>query len=125
MTWLDSDRERIRRFLGYSVNQAAVDRIQSAMNQMAGVSEDAIGTCQANLRELEKIWQQINETRPYAAAASYSTAGSSTDYYPGQRLGVLREEGRRYVNEVAEMLQLQVVRDVFAVNQVRGNYLIR
>ncbi len=122
--WLDSDNERIRKYLGFPVTAASKTRIQGAQNTVAGVSTDAIATCQTYLRELDKIWQQINETRPFAGVASYSTSGSSTDYYPGQRMAVQRAEGRRYVSEVAELLELPIIRDVF-VEPRSNNQMIR
>lgn len=115
MSWNDLDRERIRKYLGYPVTAAALNLIQSKQAAISAIGGDAaIGSVQQWLMELTTIERQLNETRPFAGVATYSTAGSSTDYFFGQRMSSLREEARRYVNLVASTLELQIYDDYFS-----------
>jgi hypothetical protein len=121
MGWLASDKEKIRKFLGYPPRSADVNLIQLAMTELQNTFPDAIATAQYHLAQLVKIQDALDSDRPYAATASHSNAGSSTDYYPGQKMGVSREEGARHVRELAELFPtLMVVRDVFALPRSGG-----
>lgn len=120
--WLSGDRERIRRFLGYQVGQ--LNQIDTQMGYLSGVSIDSVATCRALLTELQKIWEQLNSDRPYAATISHSNSGSSTDFMPGMKLQVSRQEGRRLARELAETLGLIVWRDVFA-SSGGGSQMVR
>jgi hypothetical protein len=124
MPWLASDREKIRKFLGFRVTVNDIATIQASMDDVATVSAPAIDTAQYHLKELTKIQDALDSDRPYAATASYSNAGSSTDYYPGQKLGVSRSEGQRHVRELSQLLNLVIRRDVFSV-EVRSAKLRR
>jgi hypothetical protein len=115
MAWQDSDREKIRKYLGYSLVASSLATIQARQTEVETLSLDAIATAQGYLNELRKIEESLANKRNYAAAASHSTAGSSTDYFPGRTLGDLREEGSRYARELAELMGLVVMRDIFAV----------
>jgi hypothetical protein len=116
MAWQDSDREKIRKYLGYSLVASSLATIQARQTEVETLSLDAIATAQGYLNELRKIEESLANKRNYAAAASHSTAGSSTDYFPGRTLGDLREEGSRYARELAELMGLVVMRDIFAVS---------
>jgi hypothetical protein len=115
MAWQDSDREKIRKYLGYSLVASSLATIQARQTEVETLSLDAIATAQGYLNELRKIEESLANKRNYAAAASHSTAGSSTDYFPGRTLGDLREEGSRYARELADLMGLVVMRDIFAV----------
>jgi cell division septum initiation protein DivIVA len=115
MAWQSTDLERIRKYLGYPVVASSVQAIASRQTEVESISPDAVTTAQGFLNELRKIEETIAGKRSYAAAASHSTAGSSTDYFPGRTLGDLREEGSRYARELAELMGLIVMRDIFAV----------
>lgn len=115
MAWQSTDLERIRKYLGYPVRASSVQVIASRQTEVESISPDAVTTAQGFLNELRKIEETIASKRSYAAAASHSTAGSSTDYFPGRTLGDLREEGSRYARELAELMGLVVMRDIFAV----------
>ncbi|MBW4523459.1 MAG: hypothetical protein KME16_27960 [Scytolyngbya sp. HA4215-MV1] len=125
MGWLVSDREKIRRFLGYPVQAEALNQIQAKMDNVAGLSPDSVTTAQTLLNELGKVWDSINSQRPYAGSASHSNSGSSTDYYRGETMRTFREEGQRLARELAELLGLQVMRDVFAVSSGGGSRIVR
>jgi phosphoenolpyruvate carboxylase len=116
MAWQDGDRERIRKYLGYKVQQSAIAQIEARQTEVESISSDAVTTAQGYLNELRKIEESLASKRNYAAAASHSTAGSSTDYFPGRAMADLREEGTRYARELAELLGLVVTRDIFAVD---------
>jgi cell division septum initiation protein DivIVA len=115
MAWQSTDLERIRKYLGYPVAASSVQAIASRQTEVESISPDSVTTAQGFLNELRKIEETIAGKRSYAAAASHSTAGSSTDYFPGRTLGDLREEGSRYARELAELMGLVVMRDIFAV----------
>jgi hypothetical protein len=115
MAWQDGDREKIRKYLGYPVQASALATIQAQQTAIELLSVDAIATAQGFINELRKIEESIANKRNYAAAASHSTAGSSTDYFPGRAMGDLREEGSRYARELAELMGLAVRRDIFAI----------
>jgi hypothetical protein len=116
MGWQESDREKIRKYLGYRVLSSDLGLITERQVAVESLSPEAVVTAQAFLNELRKIEESIASKRNYAAAASHSTAGSSTDYFPGRAMGDLREEGSRYARELAEIMGLVVMRDIFAVN---------
>ncbi|NJR63918.1 MAG: hypothetical protein HC769_37245 [Cyanobacteria bacterium CRU_2_1] len=125
MGWLSSDKEKIRKYLGYPVQAEYLSQIQTRMDNVAGLSADAVSTAQTSINELGKIWDSINSQRNYAAAASHSNSGSSTDYYRGEMMNNLRSEGQRHARELAELLGLQVMRDVFATSSGGGSRIVR
>jgi hypothetical protein len=125
MAWQDSDREKIRKYLGYPLVAGSLGTIQARQTEVETLSSDAVVTAQGFLNELRKIEETIASKRSYAAAASHSTAGSSTDYFPGRTLGDLREEGSRYARELAELMGLVVMRDIFAVQAAPAGRLRR
>lgn len=112
MPFLTTDLDRIRRFLGYPVIGSA-PFIQDRMNAIAGESPDAVTRIQDYLRELEKVNDQINKARPYAAQSFVSGSANTAQFYRGDRMAILREEGRRYVQELSNALGLPVVQDIF------------
>jgi hypothetical protein len=116
MAWQEGDREKIRKYLAYPLVASALAAIQARQTEVEALSLDAIATAQGYLNELRKIEESIASKRNYAAAASHSTAGSSTDYFPGRAMADLREEGSRYARELAALLGLVVQRDIFAVS---------
>jgi phosphoenolpyruvate carboxylase len=120
MVWQESDREKIRKYLGYRVASSDLSRITERQAEVENLSSEAVVTAQGFLNELRKIEESIATKRNYAAAASHSTAGSSTDYFPGRAMADLREEGGRYARELAELLGLVVVRDVFELSPVQA-----
>jgi len=125
MAWQSTDLERIRKYLGYPVRASTVQEIGTRQNEVESISPDAVTTAQGFLHELRKIEETIASKRSYAAAASHSTAGSSTDYFSGRTLGDLREEGSRYARELAELMGLVVIRDIFAVQAAPVGRLLR
>ncbi|HEY9747454.1 MAG TPA: hypothetical protein V6C63_02035 [Allocoleopsis sp.] len=112
MSFLPTDLDRIRRFLGYPVI-GSTQFIQDRMDAIAGESPDAVARIQEYLRELEKVNDQINKARPYAAQSFVSGAATTAQFYRGDRMAILREEGRRYVQELSNALGLAIAQDIF------------
>ena len=112
MPFLTTDLDRIRRFLGHPV-LGSTQFIQDRMDAIAGESPDAVTRIQEYLRELEKVNDQINKARPYAAQSFVSGAATTAQFYRGDRMAILREEGRRYVQELSQATGLPIVQDIF------------
>jgi hypothetical protein len=112
MPFLTTDLDRVRRFLGYPV-LGSTQFIQDRMDAIAGESPDAVTRIQEYLRELEKVNDQINKARPYAAQSFVSGAATTAQFYRGDRMAILREEGRRYVQELSNALGLAIAQDIF------------
>ena len=112
MPFLTTDLDRIRRFLGYPVI-GSTQLIQDRMNAIAGESPEAVTRIQEYLRELEKVNDQINKARPYAAQSFVSGAATTAQFSRGDRMAILREEGRRYVQELSNALGLAIAQDIF------------
>lgn len=124
MAWLQNDRDRIRKYLCYPLTEYSLAQIQNRMSAVNALSTEAVNQAQAYLRELADVETQINSKRDYAGTSSYSTSGSSTDYFQGETLRTLRSEGARIIRELADLLQLQVMRDFFAVRS-SGSKVVR
>lgn len=117
-----SDRELLRRFLGFSMSDVALNVIQQRMGYVESVGgEDAIVTVQQMLDELVKINNKLNSTRDVAGVADEAIADEDTptdkSYYRGEQMKTLRDEGKRLVREVSETMSLSVYRHVFDVSQ--------
>jgi len=122
MGLLASDKERIRKYLGYPLDTTQLGRIQERMDIVDAYG--ATDTVRQYLMQLDKIALQIDETRPFAAIAATSNAASSTTYMPGGRMNDLRTEGRRYVQMLSSTLELHIMRDYFGSNS-GGSSLVR
>lgn len=120
MPWLSTDKEKIRKFLGFPVQTRAIQNIQDRMDDVQTISPDSVTTAQEYLTTLTSINTAVNSGRDTAAIADLANT-SATSYFRGENLKVQREEGQRIARELAELLGLVVYRDVFAVsNQSQG-----
>ncbi|MEA5465273.1 hypothetical protein [Leptothoe sp. PORK10 BA2] len=114
MSFTDPDKEAIRHYLGYPVDQASIDRIQNRCAAVESLSSGAVDTAQGHIRKLQQLDKQLTQATPFAAQTFSSNAGGTNQYVPGQRLRILKDEARRHVGELASALQLTISRDIYA-----------
>ncbi|EKU98467.1 hypothetical protein Lepto7375DRAFT_7754 [Leptolyngbya sp. PCC 7375] len=114
-TFTSTDKETIRRYMGYPVDQASIQRIQTRCATVESISPQAVATAQTLLRALERLGKQLAQATPFASQTFSSNAGGTNQYLPGQRLEPLKAEVRRQVQELSTLLQLNIYRDIYAV----------
>lgn len=112
-TFTDADREAIRHYLGYPVDQASIDRIQTRCADVQSLSAAAVTTAQGIIRDLQRLDKQLTQTTPFASQTFSSNAGGTNQYLPGQRLESFKAEARRHTQNLADLLNLIVYRDIY------------
>lgn len=106
--------DQIIGYLGYPLHDGASQQIQAAIARSTAASPGIESRIKGYLRELERIDDDLNETRPFAARTFQTTAGGSAQMSPAYRMSSIANEGRRYVALLAKALWLPVYDDYFA-----------
>jgi hypothetical protein len=119
-TFTATDKEAIRRYMGYPVDQASIDRIQTRCAAVESLSAQSVVTAQTILRALERLDKQLTQATPFAAQTFSSNAGGTNQYLPGQRLEPIKAEARRQIQELSTLLQLNVYRDIYASTTINA-----
>ena len=97
MAWLPTDKDKLCHWLGLTITAANLAAVQNKMDSLQALSEDAVTRVQSYITTLESIDGQISTNR------------SS----PNAPLAQLAAQGRRYVQNLAATIGLDVQRDVF------------
>lgn len=105
-----SEHETIRYYLGLPNHPDWLQRIVVATNALAPAQEK---TLRSLLLELSKIEQQIKNVRPFGAETFSSGSGGTRQYNQGQRLPLLKQEGKGYVQRLAVILNINPCSDIF------------
>ena len=113
MSFVDSDRESIRKYLGFPPTQPFRNQIAQRCLELEQMGDEVVATVRSLIRELVKIDREISDARPFASQSFQSSAGGTRQYFPGERLNSLKGEGRRLVMELSATLQLHVHRDIY------------
>ncbi len=117
-TFTDADKEAIRHYMGYPVDQALIDRVQARCTAVESLSPGAVVTAQSYIRDLQRLDKQLIQATPFASQTFSSNAGGTTQHIPGQRLATLKNEARRHICNLASLMQLIVLRDIYEAQTV-------
>lgn len=119
-----SDRVRIARYLGYSP-AISMGMIQTVTAQVESLGEEYVEEVQRVIHELDKIQEQLNDSRLGAGQSFRSGGGGTAQYFRGDRMSELKSHGRQHVGLLSQLLNLITERDVFAAVQSTTGRLVR
>lgn len=108
MSFTDTDKESIRRWLGYTADPASMTLIGDRCTIAAAAAPAVVGTVQGFLRELGRIDQEWKSTRPFMDRTLTSNASGTNQRSPSFARDYRQDEVRRLVNEVSTALQIPV-----------------
>lgn len=120
MSFTISDQIAIGRYLGYPAADGFKQTIAVACAAVANLGAEYVIEAQGILRELASITEQINDARLGAGRSFQSGATGTAQYYRGDRLAELRSHGRVQVQLLAQQMNLNIYRDVFAASGGSG-----
>lgn len=125
MSFVESEHEQIRRYLGYPISPGAIANVLIRCNAVQAHGLAGVETVRQTLRELAIVEQQMRSARPFAGQTFNSGAGGAQSHSPGLRLQTLKDEARRLVWELGHSLSLPIERDIFgppsaAARTIRG-----
>lgn len=112
-TFTDADKEAIRKYMGYPMDQQWISQVQARCAVVESIGAAQVATIQGYIRALQTLDKQLTQVTPFAAQTFSSNAGGTNQYMPGQRLDILKGEARRNVQELASSLQLTITRDIY------------
>lgn len=121
MTFNSSDYVSILKYLGYATHAQNFLMVQQATANVSSISSALEDEVRRTIRELDKIQEQINDSRLGAGRSFQSGSAGTAQFYRGERLNELRQAGRQQVNTLAQLMNLSICRDVFAPTAVGGN----
>lgn len=111
MTFTASEKESLRRYLGYSPLEQS--ELTTAITRLEAGNVLAVATVQGLLREVRKIEQLIRSDRPFASRTFQSNSGGTAQFSPVMRKDYPREEAQRLIDEIAATLQVRVITPMF------------
>ena len=114
MAFSDNDIERVRKYLGYPIEQSSKANINFALAKVTNFGVDAENTIKLLLEQLDTIDKQLRQATPFAGQSFSSDAAGTKQYTPGARMENFRAEGRRRAWELKESTQLLMYKDYFA-----------
>lgn len=114
MSFTDSDREKIRRYLGYSTAVGHLSQITQACTRLETQSAATVETVQELLRDLDRLQTEIKNSRPFTAQTFSSDASGTRQNVPGLQLQTLKGEAFRIASEIADTLQLPIISNIWA-----------
>jgi hypothetical protein len=117
MPWLATDRDAIAKYLCIQFQAQTLAQVSDAMARLELVSTQAITIAQTYLTRLAAITADIDtaSTALTGGAIASSTDSNPVEFAMGQPLNILRDEGWRYVNLLAALLDLAIVANYFDV----------
>ncbi|MEL7314487.1 MAG: hypothetical protein AAFN08_05990 [Cyanobacteria bacterium J06559_3] len=114
MSFTDSDREKIRRYLGYSTAIGHINQIAQACTRLESNFPTSVETVQELLRDLERLQTEIRNARAFAAQTFSSDASGTRQNVPGLQLQTLKGEAFRITSQIAAALQLPIISNIWA-----------
>ena len=134
MPWATTDRDAIAKFLCIQFQTHTLSQVSDAMARLELVSVMAVAIAQGYLVRLTKIAVDIDiaSTAVTGGAIATVTNQEPVEFGMGQPLAILRDEGWRYVNLLAKLLDVAIAANYFdipsTVNQLeekQSNRLLR
>lgn len=134
MPWATTDRDAIAKFLCIQFQTHTLSQVSAAMARLELVSTMAVAIAQGYLVRLAKIAVDIDTASTAVTGGAIATVTNSepVEFGMGQPLAILRDEGWRYVNLLANLLELAIAANYFdipsTVNQLeekQSNRLLR
>lgn len=124
-TFTDKHKTAIRKYLGYPASLQGKANVAAGCTRVEALGADEVLACLETLDEIDKIDKQIKNARGFAGQSFSSNASGTQQFIPGERLGSLRNEGGRYISELASTLQLLVMREYFGVDKWKTSASVR
>ena len=107
--------EQIRYLLGYPNQPHFTDRIAVAVNLNCSTDDcPTTKTLRTLLQEISKCDQQIRNVRPFAAETFSSGGAGTRQYAQSQRMAILKQEAENYIQQVATLLNIPIMRTPYA-----------
>lgn len=121
MAFNSSDYVSILKYLGYATHAQNFLMVQQATADASSVSPALEDEIKRTIRELDKIQEQINDSRLGAGRSFQSGSAGTAQFYRGERLNELRQAGRQQVATLAQLMNLNINRDYFASTAAGGS----
>ena len=134
MPWATTDRDAIAKFLCIQFQEHTLSQVSDAMARLELVSVMAVAIAQGYLVRLTKIAVDIDTASTAVTGGAIATVTNQepVEFGMGQPLAILRDEGWRYVNLLAKLLDVAIAANYFdipsTVNQLeekQSNRLLR
>ena len=131
MPWATTDRDAIAKFLCIQFQTHTLSQVSDAMARLELVSVMAVAIAQGYLVRLAKIGADIDtaSTAVTGGAIATVTKDEPVEFGMGQPLAILRDEGWRYVNLLAKLIDLPIMSNYFdipsTVNQLEEKQINR
>lgn len=111
MSFSQTEKAQILKYLGYPVTFGFQDMVVTACAVVSNLGAET--QVQETLRDLSSIEEQLKDSRLGAGRSFQSTSTGTAQYFRGDRLAELRSHGRQQVALLAQLMSLNVYRDVF------------
>lgn len=131
MPWATTDRDAIAKFLCIQFQTHTLSQVSDSMARLELVSVMAVAIAQGYLVRLTKIAVDIDIASTAVTGGAIATVTNSepVEFGMGQPLAILRDEGWRYVNLLAKLLDVAIAANYFdipsTVNQLEEKQINR
>lgn len=117
MAFSDTQKAKIRRYLGYpDIYRDHDPRLESALDVVGGRAE-VQALIEADLAALEALETKLTSTQSYGGVRR----ADDIEFFPGEQIASLRTEGRRFVGRMSITLGVPIASDVFGSTGYGGD----
>lgn len=113
MTFTADEQEKIHRYFGYPAATGWIHQIQNFCNRMSEASAEAEETARALIQQIDQLDLRSQQAKQFGAKTSQSETEGIAQNVFGEQMNTLKRDQASLVQELSELLELPVHREIF------------